>query len=243
MIAAACYSDPMRALVLFDIDGTLVDTDGAGRRAMVRAFEAVFGVADIDRRSRGVAFAGMTDSSILPALAEAAEIDAGVFADRTPEVERVYLEALDAEMARPDLRGRALPGIGPLLEALAGRDDTRLALLTGNLERGARIKLEPFDLNRYFPTGGFGSDHSERREVARIAHVRSCEHFGDDFAAERVTVIGDTENDVDCAKYNGFRSLAVGCGWGSRESLEAAGPDALLEDLSDLPASLAAIGL
>jgi phosphoglycolate phosphatase len=156
--------------------------------------------------------------------------------------EQAYLAALQAEMARPDPRRRVLPGVRPLLERLAHRGNVHLGLLTGNVEAGARAKLAPFGLNAYFPTGGFGSDHGDRREVARHAAARVARHAGREVPPDRVVVIGDTENDVDCARANGFRAVAVLTGWCSREALASAGPDALLEDLADLEASLRALG-
>lgn len=231
------------SLILFDIDGTLVDTAGAGRRAMERAFHEVFNVDGIARKAAGVAFAGMTDWGIFDALAGAAEIEDSHYRDRRQTVEDAYLGALSREMERPDPRRRIIPGIEPLLEELEARQGVYLGLLTGNLRAGARIKLEPFGLNRYFSDGGFGSDHPDRREVARVARRRLVQATGVEFDDARVVVVGDTDQDVDCAKANRFRSVAVESGWGSHESLVAARPDALLEDLCDLPRALLALGV
>jgi phosphoglycolate phosphatase-like HAD superfamily hydrolase len=146
-------------------------------------------------------------------------------------------------MAREDPRRRALPGIPELLERLAARDDLVLGLLTGNFEAGARLKLEPFGLNRFFPDGGFSSDSADRREIARIARDRAARRSGIAFAAHEVTVVGDTEHDVDCARANGFRAVAIESGWVAREELERAGPDALLDSFLDVDAVLDALGL
>jgi phosphoglycolate phosphatase-like HAD superfamily hydrolase len=146
-------------------------------------------------------------------------------------------------MARPDPRRRLLPGVRGLLDALAARPDVHLGLVTGNVEAGARAKLAPFGLNAFFRTGGFGSDHADRREVARHAAERVALHAGISLEASRVVVVGDTELDVDCARANGFRAVAVLSGWSTEELLRQAGPDVLLPDLADLPATLAALGL
>ena len=231
------------SLILFDIDGTLVDTAGAGRRAMERVFQESFGIDAIQRKTAGVRFAGMTDTRIFEALATATGLPAERFQAALPALSDAYLEALGAEMARPDPRGRIMPGIVPLLKSLESRADVRLGLLTGNLETGARIKLEPFGLNPYFPGGGFGSDHHDRRELARLAWLELRKITGIPFPALRVVVVGDTEHDVDCARANGFRAVAVESGWVSRETLEASRPDALFADLTDLADVLRALEL
>jgi phosphoglycolate phosphatase-like HAD superfamily hydrolase len=227
-------------LVLFDVDGTLVDTAGAGRRALQAAFEAVHGLTGVAARTARVEFSGKTDPAIVAemcaALALPETADGEVF-------ERAYLAALTAEMGRHDPRRRVLPGVLPLLEALAARPRVHLGLLTGNVEAGARAKLAPFGLNPFFPTGGYGSDHADRREVARCAAARVAGHAGCDLGAAAVVVVGDTELDVDCARAHGFRAVAVLTGWCSREALEAAAPDVLLPDLSDLETALRALGI
>ena len=145
-------------------------------------------------------------------------------------------------MAKPQPRRHVLPGVARLLEHLASLSGIHLGLLTGNLERSARIKLEPFGLNRFFRHGGFGSDHHDREQIARIARSRVETASGVRFAPSRITVIGDTERDVLCARHNGFRAVALGTGWTDKERLEAARPDAYLPDLSDLDAALGALG-
>jgi len=230
-------------LILFDLDGTLVDTAGAGKKAIERAFADLCGIEAIADKSSGVRFAGMTDSSIFQALAEAAGIPALRYAALRAELYSHYLQALDEEMARPDPRRRIMPGIGSLLDELSGHPDATLGLLTGNLEAGARIKLEPFGLNGYFRSGGFGSDHHDRSEVALLARLKIENLTGMEFPSPRVSVIGDTEQDIVCARANGFRAIAVESGWASRGQLEAAGPDVLLPDLTDLQRTLQACGL
>jgi phosphoglycolate phosphatase-like HAD superfamily hydrolase len=230
-------------LVLFDLDGTLVDCAGAGRRAIEAAFREVLGLPDIEAPASRVRFEGKTDPVIVEEIAR----EAGIPEARLLAVEDAfrasYLAALRNELARPSSRRRIMPGVRELLGALEAREDVRLGLLTGNIEAGARAKLEPFGLNRYFASGGFSSDHRDRAEIARVAHEKLARLAGESVPPQRVSVIGDTELDVFCARANGFRAIAVHSGWVSRERLEAARPDALFDDLSDLPAVLAALGL
>jgi phosphoglycolate phosphatase-like HAD superfamily hydrolase len=232
-----------RSLVLFDVDGTLVDTDSAGRRAAEGAFGETFGIDSVATRAEGIRFAGMTDPAIFRALASAARIDPATYVARTESLVESYLRFLAADMRRPSRRRRVMPGIDPLLRSLRGRESVWTGLVTGNLEAGARIKLEPFGLNVFFASGGFGSDHPDRREVARVAWARMSELAGFEFPRDRVTVVGDTEKDVDCARANGFRAVAVESGWVSAEELERSTPDALFADLTDLPAVLRAFNL
>jgi phosphoglycolate phosphatase-like HAD superfamily hydrolase len=228
-------------LVLFDVDGTLVDTRSAGRRALQAAFGAVHGLADVAARTAAVAFSGKTDPAIVAEMAAALALQHdGVLGG---SFERAYLDALAQEMARPDPERRVLPGVRALLDALSTRAHVHLGLLTGNVEAGARAKLQPFGLNPFFPTGGFGSDHADRREVARCAAARLAQHAGCEIHSGCVVVVGDTELDVDCARANGYRAVAVLTGWSTREALQAAGPDALIQDFSNLAATLRALGM
>jgi len=230
-------------LILFDVDGTLIDTAGAGRRAMEQAFHEVFDLDAVSSRTAKVRFAGMSDLRIFRALADAVEIPPERYRAEKANLEKTYLRALKREMDRPDPRRRVIPGVPALLETLSRRPGVSLGLLTGNLEAGARTKLEPFGLNRFFPDGGFGSDHVDRREIARIAHAKLSALAGVRFPPDHVVVVGDTDQDVDCAKANGFRAVAVDTGWVDRATLEDSHPDALFDDLADLPRVLEALGI
>ena len=228
-------------LILFDIDGTLVDAGGAGRRALVAAFDELFSPESLTGAER-VPFAGNTDRFIFREMGLAVGVAPESLARRREEFEQTYARALQREMRGADgASRRVLPGVLPLLETLERRSDVRVGLLTGNVETGARIKLDFFDLNRFFPGGGFGDDAGDRRGVARAARDDMARRSGIEFDDLDVVVIGDTDQDVDCARFNGFRPIAVETGWAAPGSLRAANPDALFEDLSDTTAVLAAL--
>jgi phosphoglycolate phosphatase-like HAD superfamily hydrolase len=230
-------------IVLFDVDGTLVDTAGSGRFAFQAAFLEIFGVDAVMQADRRVRFAGMTDPLIIEALADAGGIPRNELESKNGSLLASFYRHLEVETDRLQGSSRVLPGVLPLLEHLATLEPVFTGLITGNLETGARIKLQPFDLNRFFPTGGFGSDHPDRREVARIAAEKMNVHHGIDVPAHRIMVIGDTEHDITCAQANGFRSVAVQFDWVSKERLLAADPDHYLPDLTDIPQVLDALGL
>jgi phosphoglycolate phosphatase-like HAD superfamily hydrolase len=230
-------------LILFDIDGTLVDTAGAGRRALVEVFRTLYGVDGDMEASRRVRFEGKTDPVIVVELARAFGVDEREVTGRIEEFERVYLKILRSILARPEPERRILPGVVPLLDAIEALPHASLGLLTGNIEAGGRAKLDAFDLNRYFPDGGFASDHHDRGVIARLAREKMERRAGVSFAASRTTVVGDTEYDVACARANAFRAVAVTSGWVPRERLVAAAPDALFDDLLDTGAVLRALGV
>jgi phosphoglycolate phosphatase len=230
-------------LVLFDVDGTLVNTAGAGRRALERSFQAVFGLDDIAAAAARVRFDGKSDPTIIADIARESGVALPEIERRYPDLQRAYLDALRDELSRPDPRRRTMPGVLPLLEILVARADVVLGLVTGNIEEGARAKLDVFGLNRFFAGGGFSSDHPDRAEIARIAHERLSRRARHRFPPRQVMVVGDTELDVACARANGFVAIAVESGWIPRERLEAAAPDALFSDLTDTAAVLAAMRL
>ena len=216
-------------LLLFDIDGTLMLSGGAGARALTRALKQVF---DLDNGLEGVRLGGQTDPQI---VADALE-RRGLTAKATPtDVDRVrdlYLEYLAAEITQSD-KAAVLPGVVALLERLAVHPEVRLGLVTGNFERGARIKLGRFDLNRYFPLGGFGSDSIVRRELVPIAMDRARAHYRLAFDARDTVVIGDTEKDIDCGRHSGARTVAVCTGSIPAGALRALEPDLFFESFAD----------
>jgi len=214
-------------------------TGGAGVRAMSRAFEDLLGVRDA---FRGMPMAGRTDSWI---LADAATAH-GVPPD-SPALARfrdVYLEHLADEIQRPAAaRKGIMPGVRDLLDVLSGRSDVFLALLTGNYEAAARIKLEYFDLWRYFSCGAFGDSAPDRNGLLprAVATVAAC--GGPSFAATDAVVIGDTPLDIACAAHSSARSIGVATGNHSVDELRAAGADVVFADLSDTDAVLRALGV
>ena len=228
----------MTKVILFDIDGTLVLTGGAGVRGMARAFEQLFSVPDAFQT---IDVPGRTDAWI---LADALALhDVSSDASSLTRFRDVYLGHLQDELHRPGPRKQMMPGVGPLLDTLQRRDDVYLALLTGNYEEAARLKLEYFDLWRYFRCGAFGDDAPDRNELLPKALARIRECGGPAVAARDVVVVGDTPLDVACAATGGARSLAVATGGFDAGALRAAGADVVLDDLSDVDVVLRALGL
>ncbi|MFN2432891.1 MAG: haloacid dehalogenase-like hydrolase [Gemmatimonadota bacterium] len=226
-------SGPPDVLLLFDIDGTLLTAGEAPRYALEEALRAVYGtpgpVTSHD-------FSGKTDPQIvreLLALAArpAAEVEAGLH--RALEH---YVSRLGAHL-RGDPGARLLPGVSELVPRLAREPRAALALLTGNVAGGARVKLGRFGLWEHFATGAFGSDHAERNELPALAMARAEARWGVRFPLERTFVIGDTPLDVAAARAVG--AVAVGVDTGRTTGLLAAQrPDHLLPDLSGWPSTL-----
>lgn len=225
----------MRKLVLFDIDGTLVLTGGAGLRAMNRALQEVFGHADgLD----GIPVAGRTDWAILSDAVRrlGRSLDGALLAD----LEHRYVSNLAEEIERPG-QGRkgVLPGIPEILTELERRDDVFVGLVTGNFEAGARVKLGYFDLWRYFTCGAFGGDAADRNALVPFALERARACGLPDIADENIFVIGDTPHDVTCAHAAGATAVGVATGSSPVEELRAAGAQHVFEDLSDVGAFVA----
>lgn len=216
---------------LFDIDGTLVNSAGAGRAALERGLAADFGVTGV---IDGLELSGRTDTAIVGDLC----VRAGL--PNTPEargrVLAAYLRHLPECLGAH--RGQALPGVAELLEHLLAREGAVVGLLTGNVRAGAELKLGHFGLWRHFAFGGYGDWHHDRDDVAREALAAACGHVGCAVEPGRVWVIGDTPYDVRCARAIGARAVAVTTGWHTREQLAACAPDVLLDDLRDAAALL-----
>jgi phosphoglycolate phosphatase len=222
----------MPKLVLFDIDGTLVLTGGAGIRAMNRAGESVLGISNL---LDGIPVAGRTDWIILhDALRQAGhDLDEPLF----ERMRDAHHEFLREEIVRPgDGVKDVMPGIRQLLPLLQSSADIALGLLTGNFEQAARIKLGHFDLWEYFRCGAFGDDAADRNALVPFAvdRARACGLGDFDYAS--VVVIGDTPSDVACANAVGALPVAVATGTYSVAQLRKTGAPIVLEDLSDTEA-------
>lgn len=212
-------------LVLFDIDGTLIDSGGAGVRSLDLALKELF---SLDNAFQGIAMAGKTDTQIIrEGLSKH-----GISTDGNVEsVVTAYLKFLRQEINNDGKHVK--PGIFETLDGLILRKETGLGLLTGNLEAGARIKLDPFGLNRYFPSGAFGSDDEDRNNLLPIAIRRFEDLLQEDIAPDDCIVVGDTPRDVECAHIYGAICIGVATGPYSADDLIDAGADYILEDLSD----------
>lgn len=223
-----------RKLLLFDVDGTLILSRGRGRQAMVAAAEAEFG-QPVHMEFKD--FAGSTDRRI---IAEMLAKNGIAVDDPESALTRVlarYLEELQPLMNSPDAV-EILPGVKPLLETVSQNGEFVPALLTGNIERGARIKLEAAGLNSYFAFGAYGDDHADRNQLPGFALRRAENLCGESFPPENVWIIGDTPKDVECAKVNRLRSLAVATSAWSVADLMEHSPDAALPSFADTEAVL-----
>jgi phosphoglycolate phosphatase len=225
-------------LILFDIDGTLVLTGGAGGRAMARAFEDVFG---LQHGMASISMAGRTDAWIVAQMAanHGLPFTDDVF-DRFHEA---YIGHLQKEIHKPGPQKGVLPGVRAVLEALTLHSRAHLALLTGNFERGAQIKLEYFDLWRYFGAGAFGDRTHDRNSLLETALARVAAAGGPSMTPAETVIVGDTPLDVAVAVAGGARSLAVATGSYGVEALRESGADVVVEDLMDIEAVLEGLGL
>jgi phosphoglycolate phosphatase len=212
-------------VLLFDIDGTLVNTGGAGGQALKDALASEFGITE----PASVPFSGRTDRGIARAFFQAHGIED--VEDSWHRYRQAYLRHLATHL--PLRQGTVLPGILELLEAAAAREDAALGLLTGNVREGARMKLEHYRLHHHFRFGGYGDLHPLRDDVAREALADALRSLGKDTRLRRVVVIGDTPFDIRCGRTIGAVPVAVATGVVSREELAAESPDILLDDFSD----------
>jgi phosphoglycolate phosphatase-like HAD superfamily hydrolase len=215
----------MKKLILFDIDGTLINTGGAGVCSLEKAFNELFGVKDT---FKDYSMAGKTDRQI---MREGLKIQGLLSGDGDlNRLVKEYLRNLKVEINNPMRRFQ--PGIKGLLDALR-EEWFPLGLLTGNLEEGARIKLEPFGLNEYFPEGAFGSDHEDRDSLLPIA-IEKFSRRGFSFSPGDCVVVGDTPRDVKCARVHGAPNIAVATGPYSKEDLIASDADVVFDTLEDI---------
>jgi phosphoglycolate phosphatase-like HAD superfamily hydrolase len=228
-------------LILWDVDGTLVQAGQVGRDIFTEAFQAVLGHAPDQATARMLVMAGRTDPEIALEFLAAHEIAEGE--RHLPAFSEALVAALAAKAAMIRERGRALPGARETLAALAGADGVVQSLLTGNVEPNALLKLASFGLDGYldFEVGGFGSDHRHRPSLVEVARGKAERKYGTTFAGRATVLVGDTPLDVAAAREGGARVVAVATGPYAVDELEAAGADAVLADLRDTGAALAAI--
>jgi phosphoglycolate phosphatase len=206
-------------------------TGGAGLRAMGRAFEDLFAVSNA---FEGIPMSGRTDTWILARAADAHGITSSALAG----FHDAYLTHLERELVPPNPRKTMMPGIRTLLDALAAREDVYLALLTGNYQKAARLKLEYFDLWKYFRCGAFADDSHDRNRLVPMALARIRECGGPAIDPANVIVIGDTPHDVACALAAGARPVGVATGPFSVQQLRESGAEIVFEDLTDTEAFL-----
>jgi phosphoglycolate phosphatase-like HAD superfamily hydrolase len=213
-------------LVLFDIDGTLVHCGPTPRRVFKQALLDVFGTAGpID----GWIFDGKTDPMIVRELMSATGVPYND--ELVKKALDIYAEGIKREL--PDETNKKVyPGVLYLLEALA-KQPVLLGLLTGNIQKGARAKLESLDIWRYFSFGAFADDSSVRKELADVAVQRAYEMTGQQFSGKQIVIIGDTEHDIKCGQHLGAKAIGVGTARSTAKELLAHGADHAFDDLSD----------
>jgi phosphoglycolate phosphatase-like HAD superfamily hydrolase len=222
---------------LFDIDGTLALTGGAGQTAFAHTLSRDFGIPEINR---DVVFAGRSDRAIAMDLFEIHGIE------QSPEnwcrFCRGYVEMLEQTLPTHD--GHVLPGVHELIAALLARGDVAVGLLTGNIREAARRKLSFYDLWHHFPFGGFGDEHEDRNAIAAAALAAADRHLGKNgdldlcslhpASSSHIVVIGDTLHDVRCGQSIGATCVAVATGHTTSDVLRTAGPDVVVETLEDV---------
>ena len=211
---------------LFDIDGTLISSGGAGKVALEAALADEFGITGLIEK---LELSGRTDRAIIRDLFRMHVIDETP--DNLRRLTAAYLRRLHECLERNN--GRVLPGVKDLLVQLCTRKDVLVGLLTGNVRAGARVKLGHFGLFDHFAVGGYGDYHFDRDDVAREALTEVNRVLNGTADPNHIWVIGDTPLDVRCARAIGVRVAAVATGWHSREELADHRPDVLLTDLSD----------
>jgi len=223
-------------LLLFDIDGTLLTSGGAGEKALRLAMKDRFGC---DEDLSKVEMAGRTDSSIANQLFRLHGIEP------TPENIALFFDGYLHHLAGQlqQFPGYLLPGILELLTKLIARPEVALGLLTGNLVRGAQLKLTHYGVWEFFEFGAFADDHQDRNQLGKFAQARALEKHGIEFAPENIYVLGDTPHDIACGRAIGAKTVAIATGGCTREELLKHQPDFLFDDLSDVPWVMAKLGI
>jgi len=231
----AITSATAKRLLLFDIDGTLIHSGGAGVYALKDALAERHGIQD---DFKDIEIAGMTDSGIVVSILKKHKIpttrqNLTAFLDS-------YVHFLSLEL--PRRKGNLLPGVLELLNRLKSRKHIVLGLLTGNISRGAQLKLSHYGVWHFFEFGAFADDHHDRNQLGSFAQARAKEKHGRQFSAGEIDIIGDTPRDIACGRALGARTIAVSTGTWSREELAKHQPDFLIDDFSDVERLIDALG-
>ena len=224
-----------KRLLLWDIDSTLINSAGAGLTSLRNAIKRRY---DVDDDLHDIEIAGRTDAHIARSIL--AKYGVATTADNVSAFLEEYLDGLRELL--PHTSGRVLPGVAELLDRLHAKENRVLALLTGNLQRGAELKLRRYGLWDYFEFGAFADDHHDRNQLGPFARTRACERHDFDFPPQAIDVIGDTAHDIACGKAIGARTIAVATGSSSVDQLAACAPDFVFEDLSDVDAVIEQLG-
>lgn len=215
--------------VLFDIDGTILNCNSAGRAALIQATLDTFGTIG---RMEKIDFQGKTDPSILRESLSIMGFSEKDIDEKSDLLKEKYFFYLQENIKTYTVT--VYPGIKEILSTLSQREDVILGLLTGNFTESARIKLSSHDLNKYFKFGAYGDDAPVRNLLPEVAQKRIAELFDLQIDFRDTIIIGDTIYDVRCARYSGAVSIAVGTGWSRRETLESENPDFYFDDLADI---------
>lgn len=215
----------------------MISSDGAGRRAFVRVLEREYG---IDKEINHISMSGKTDPQILKEIFEYAQKPDLHNEQTLSEFYSHYLDILKEEI-KVSTTYIIHVGISELLTKLSADKNAYLGLVTGNIEAGARLKLDRVGLNKYFPVGAYGSDSANRLDLPAIAVQRANEHFNEEFTREEVVVIGDSVNDILCARHYGAKCIAVNTGKTPWDELADQKPEFLFKNLADTAQVIAAI--
>lgn len=222
-------------LILFDIDGTLIRCGRQVATVFTSCLRDVYGTVG---NLEGYSFAGRTDPSIVVDLMTGAGLERDAVIADLPRMRQLYLERLQRTL---DPAGMCLlPGVVRLLEHLSRQPEITLGLLTGNWQEGARVKLEKFDLNRFFSFGAFGDDGFQRRDLLPKALARAQRASGEVFCHQETLLVGDSVLDVDCGRAHGVAVLAVATGYTPAAELDAAGAHWVVQDLLAAASSIPA---
>jgi phosphoglycolate phosphatase len=226
----------VQTLLLWDIDGTLIDSGGGGERSLRFALEKEFGISD---PLGWLELAGRTDRWIAEQVLVHHHLP--VSEENVQRFLRAYLATVAEQLMNP--RARVLPGVREMLERIASHPTATQGLLTGNLESGAKIKLGHFDLWKYFAFGAYADDSALRNELGPHAVRRASAHHAVSFRAERIFVIGDTPHDIACGKVIGAKTIAVATGRYSESALAPFAADFVFPNLLDLDRVVKVLGL